>query len=953
MSSQLNINSIQKHTLLSLFLFLTGFLFSTHALAVPAYPHPVKYTLPDGTIITIQMKGDERINWAETMDGYSILASHDGFYEYAVPDAQGDMVLSGQRVSPIEQRDAGEKHFLEDVPRGLFFSDRQVEMMLEVWEMREEAASRGFPSTGDRTLIAILMETPDVPFQKTQEDFDALFNQTGYAYDGASGSLKDYYLENSYGQFDLTVDVVGPYTADHNMSHYGSTWNGARQLATEAVHLADPDVDYTDYDNNDNGWVDGIYMIFAGYGEEAGGGPNTIWSHAWSIDPVQLDGVWISRYACSPELRGNSGTNITRIGVIGHEFGHVLGAPDYYDTDGEGSGGSFTGTGSWDMMAGGTWNNGGATPAHHNAYTKVYTYGWATPHTLNKPDTITMLNSIENNDHFYRMNTDTPGEYYLLENRHHIGFDSHIPGEGMIIYHVHKEVATSGNSVNVGHPQKMYPVCAGANFDPSGPPWSYGIINSDQTPFPGSTSQTSFTDVSSPSSISWAGDNTQKPITSISHDADNQTVTFFFMEDADTSFDWVHRDDGIHEGNVGIGGGGIYQIAHRYEPEELAPYEGFQINRLRLYMGNEPTQAALKIWQGESQDSLVEFVHQEFTPEEHTWVEIDLEEPHLIDTGKELWVGVEYDDPGEGVFTASRDVVTDHDGKGNLLRMDVEDPEAWVFLSDYDISGDWNLQARLGLSDHLMVQFAATGSHGSISAYANGQEINPGDAITPGTELLFQAHPEEGHEVTGWTKNGEPVEGHLADSLHLPDLTTNLDVTVAFDVTRHVVDFFVDGDHGALTAHAGQAELTPGDEVAEGEDIVFTAHPEAGFRIKAWYADGAVVEGHLDEVYEHTHLDDDITMSVAFEEAVSAGDISTADVSVYPNPAGNHVKIRADQVIRNIRLINMDGHTVHEANPDARDAGIALRGMPSGVYILRLSLDEKTVIKRLQVTGEG
>jgi len=272
MSHHYYTNNTPHHLLFFILLFFLSLLHTPPASAVPAYPHPVEYTQPDGRVITIQLKGDERINWAETPDGYTILANRDGFYEYAGLDEAGDLVLSGRRVSPVTTRDQEERRFLEQLDRGLFFSDRQVDMMREVWKMREEAAARSFPSTGEQTLIAILMETADVPFQKTQEDFDALFNQIGYSFDGASGSVKEYYLENSYGLFDLSVDVAGPYTAEHDMAHYGATWSGARQLATEAVHLADPDVDYADYDNSGNGWVDGVYMIFAGYGEEAGGG---------------------------------------------------------------------------------------------------------------------------------------------------------------------------------------------------------------------------------------------------------------------------------------------------------------------------------------------------------------------------------------------------------------------------------------------------------------------------------------------------------------------------------------------------------------------------------------------------------------------------------------------------------------------------------------------------------
>jgi M6 family metalloprotease-like protein len=766
--------------------FLAG---SGNAIAVPAWPHPIEYTQPNGSVITILLKGDEKVNWAVTPDGYTILVTKEGYYEYAIHDEHGDMVFSGIRVSETDNRSTDEIDLLIRAPKDLFFSERQVEMMLSVWEMREkEMGLRSFPVSGDRTMLCILMQTPDKPFTKTQEEFDALLNQLNYSIGGATGSVKDYYLQNSYGQFNLTVDVVGPYTAQNNMAYYGSTWGGARQLATEAVHLANQDVNYADYDNSGNGQVDGFYMIFSGYGEEAGGGSNTIWSHAWSIEPVQLDGVWISRYACSPELRGNSGSNITRIGVVGHELGHVFGAPDYYDTDGSGSGGSYPGTGSWDMMAGGTWNNGGATPAHHNAYTKVYIYNWAEATILNKPGSHTLEHAAVHSDSFYRINTNTPGEYYVLENRHRVGFDSSIPGQGLIIYHVHREVAISGNSINVGHPQKMYPVCAGAHYDPSGPPWSYGDINTNKTPFPGTNNQTFFLDYSTPSMLSWAGQDTNKPITNIARDNTNQTVSFDFLEDVEEVSDWMHWDDGMHNNAVGLGSEGIYQIAVRFLPEDLHHYEMFSISSIRLYVNNPPSGAAIKVWQGESQESLEEIAHKEFDTPSGDWIEVSLDLPILINNDLELWIGVEYDDPGQGVFPASIDHETSYDGKGNMIRMDIDDHESWVPLSDYNLIGDWNIQARLILGEFNTVTYSVTDGGGMLAAKVNDIAINSGDAIPAGETIVFTASPHRDFIISEWSLNGQVIEEHMEHNYVLDHLEGDVDLTVSFTSTVDVSD---------------------------------------------------------------------------------------------------------------------------------------------------------------------
>jgi M6 family metalloprotease-like protein len=534
-----NSTSLSIRSLFAVIAFSLLIIFiSISTYAVPAYPNPIQYSQPDGSEITILLKGDEKIKWAQTPDGYSILISNEGYYEYGTINSKGDLIPSGVRVSELNDRTNSEVAFLKSLKKNLFYSPSQVSIMKQIWDIndKEAANAKAFPTTGNRKLICILIGFSDLTFSKTQAEFNALFNLVGYNVGGATGSVKDYYLENSYGQFNLTVDVAGPYTASQNMVYYGGNNTSGndsnpRALAAEAINLANPDVNFADYDNDNDGAVDGVYIIYAGYGEEAGGGnnPNAIWAHAWNLSPsLNLDGKIISKYSCSAELRGNSGSSLTRIGVICHEFGHVLGAPDYYDTN-YSTGGQYDGTGKWDMMAGGSWNNSGATPAHHNAFTKVQYFNWASAQLLTDPTTITLSNSAENSNSFYRINTTTANEYFIIENRQKHKFDAYIPGSGMIIYHVHSGVFSVGNSINATHPQRMYPVCANAGTDPSSEASSYGTINSEGTPFPGSGNVASFTDFTLPSSKSWAGVNTGKPITNIIRDAIAKTVTFDFI----------------------------------------------------------------------------------------------------------------------------------------------------------------------------------------------------------------------------------------------------------------------------------------------------------------------------------------------------------------------------------------------------------------------------------------
>jgi M6 family metalloprotease-like protein len=497
------------------FLFITLIinLFS-QTFAVPAYPYPVVFTQPNGEQVTIIMQGDEFVKFAQTLDGYTLLYNDEGYFCYAQRNTQGDIERSAFYAEEIPKRSAEVNTLLANTPKELRFSREQISLYQQFRNVIEqENRNRADNTTGVRKLLTILMEYPDKPFKKTQEDFDNLFNQVKYTEYGANGSVKDFFLECSYNKLDMQTTVVGPFTAKKNWAYYGGDFGEARELATEAVYAAaDFGIDFSEFAFN--GEVPSFYMIFAGNGEEAGGGTNSIWSHAWSINPVYFNGVKVSSYACSPEHRGAGGSAITRIGVICHEFGHSLGAPDYYDTN-YGTDGSYDGTGTWDLQASGSWNDDGRTPAPPNPRSKIYTYGWATAIELDSAQTVTIPSARIYDNAYFRINTQTPNEYFILENKIRGGFDNHIPGVNMLIYHC----AANTNGMNTTSPQKFYPVAANAPVDlpASGANCKadYGNINSGQCTWPGNTGKTEFTDTTIPAMISWNRKPTNLPMTNI------------------------------------------------------------------------------------------------------------------------------------------------------------------------------------------------------------------------------------------------------------------------------------------------------------------------------------------------------------------------------------------------------------------------------------------------------
>lgn len=510
--------------------------------AVTAYPGTIKFKQPGGNFLQIHLFGDERFNWGETLDGYSLVHNETGAFVYATLDENGDMVPSSFIATEIGERPAEAVAFLEITPKHLRYSDQQRRLYFQLWEAMNNARNQMDKSTdkatrpvtiGTSTFLAILVNFSDKTFVNTNTNIDKLFNQVNYSTFRVKGSVHDYYYENSYGQMSVHFDIVGPYNLSRNIAYYGNTNGGSQAFAREAINLAISNgVDLSRYDNNGDHKVDAIHILFAGYGEEDTGNQDCIWSHKGTISvPITNNGVTALSYSCSPELR--SGGSLTNVGVICHELGHVFGAPDYYDTDNNGgSSGTngYQGNGTWDIMSSGSWNGtiSGNQPAHHNPYTKCYIYGWATPKEITAAAKSYVLHSADKDSaSFYKLNTTTNGEYYLLENRQKTGFDGSLPGHGMIIYHVHAAFDPSSQQNNVTHPQKFYPVCAGTSFQyPQTDRSTYGTISGSACPYPGTGRNTSFTDNSSPWARSWAKNNTGKPITNITENVNAGTISF-------------------------------------------------------------------------------------------------------------------------------------------------------------------------------------------------------------------------------------------------------------------------------------------------------------------------------------------------------------------------------------------------------------------------------------------
>ena len=397
---------------------------------------------------------------------------------------------------------------------------KEIDSLAQVEELSVPASNTRASSNisltkGNQKVLCILMEFPDRSFTKTKADFQNMWNQTGYNVEGSMGSVKDFYYENSYGQMNVTATVVGPYMAEHNSSYYATNGpehiyqSNVRTLVREAIKAAKNDIQFANFDINGDNLVDAIHIVHAGYAQNVNLNIGLIWPHQGAL----ITAVWQNNYKAkeyfiTSELAEDSGTKIAPIGAVCHEYGHQLGAPDYYGEN------NFIGTGDWDVMGSGSWNgpsNGsGRCPAHHNPYTKAYIFDWATPTVINSSvsNATYTLTPVHNTHCIYRINTSTSNEFFLLENKRSVAntFNHKVPSPGgLLIYHIHADIedAIDHQNVNGSHPQKCYIVCANATTNPTSDPASYGSMGIECAyPY---NSNTSFTSTSIPSATSWAG----------------------------------------------------------------------------------------------------------------------------------------------------------------------------------------------------------------------------------------------------------------------------------------------------------------------------------------------------------------------------------------------------------------------------------------------------------------
>lgn len=490
-------NSISVAATMLQMVLLAVVLLATNPLtAAPVRQLPKKVLQPDGQEITIVQQGDEWCHWVTDLEGRLRIKDDKGYYQTA-----SEFQIAEWKEMQELGRKRQQTYFSHKKSRAAFLP--QTRAVGEEWDFSSQNHLCDMPTKGKLNEIVILVEFPDCQFSDSIDQnsyYQDFLMKKGFDDLNSNGSVHDYFYENSMGVFDPQFEVFGPVMMSRPLTYYGENNKGQndkhpQEMVIEACNLIDDKVDFCKFDNNNDGYIDVVHIIYAGEGENSypTEHPEYIWPHAWSItsaihQDIYFDGRQLDDYVCTCEIFDNQKDGI---GTFCHEFSHALGLPDVYNSQG----GATVG-GEYDVMDSGLYLGGSTTgaskegrcPCAMSAYER-YELGWLTPELLigNKyngvvyshKDTIPIDDHLSNIVTVYdtvpyfaqdtlpcltssnqalvlpvKSETNDPrdGEYFLFENRQMTGWDTYIPAHGMLVWHIdYQESAWRNNQVNTSH----------------------------------------------------------------------------------------------------------------------------------------------------------------------------------------------------------------------------------------------------------------------------------------------------------------------------------------------------------------------------------------------------------------------------------------------------------------------------------------------------------------------
>jgi immune inhibitor A len=830
----------------------------------------------------------------------------------------------------------------------------------------EATSATGFQTTGVMSATVLAIDFDDNVASTTLSHYDdMLFDPDGYS-DTITKSMRSYYGEVSYGGLDVTGEVYGKarsqpsewvdwirapkryswYTAGDN--GFGRYPRNAQRLTEDAVAAADPYVDFSAFTTRQTtqGGVSGtfvsaLFVVHAGPGAEVTGSKNDIWSHAWvTSEPILTDdGVYVYRYIMMAED--------SPMGTFGHEFGHTLGLPDLYDYDG-----SSAGIGAWGMMAYGTWNDDGLTPAHMSAWSKVQA-GWVSP-TLVSDTTTVDVAQVEDSPAVYQLWTADGGtnpEYFLVENRQRVLFDAALPGDGLLIWHVDDTVENNDDETHYRVALEQADGLLDLENNTNG--------GDGGDPFPGTKDNTTFDDTSDPNSKIYDGSPSGVAVTSIGDSSTTMSATMTAGGDLPPGVTITNPADGATVS------GAVNVTAEASDDDGVTQVEFFVDGSSVGVDTTDPYEASWDTTATDDGDHTITATATDTsdqTASDTIGVLVDnVNDPPVADAGPDQTV-VDSDD--DGVESVTLDASAGGSIAFGAASSAHTDPDASTLSWNHTTSG----------SNRVMVVGVTTRNNVSVASITYGGESLTRirrDAKDPdvGTELWVLIAPPEGTYTveltadtsttieagaTTWTGVGQTLETALgtdAGSTGL-GLTASVDVSssggeIVVDVvgTQHKDATVTVGDGqtqrwnevgtagvGAASSEPGASTVTMSWGLAKEESWAISAvallpaggsyDPDGTITSYNWdFGDGETGSGenvtHSFSVGSHT-----VTLTVTDDDGATDSDTVLVTVEEYQQPETMHVGDLDGNAINNGRTWTAEVTiSVHDANHgDVADA---------------------------------
>ena len=531
-------------------LILTAIIMTAVTHAMPALKIWQTFTQSDGTTIKVMLCGDETMHYYVTEDMVPLVRAKNGDFCYAA--ASGfNVVSTGILAHEAPQRSIQERSVMcktEQLHEAMNWkrqsmSQYRAQRLANTQRLAQQKRANEVPEeTIKRKGLVIMVSFSDTDYssEDAHQIWNDLLNKEGYSEHNANGCVADYFRDQSNGQLDLSFDLVGPYKMPKTQHYYGSTCEGEEnkwddynvgEMVVEACKLADEEVNFADYDWDGDGYVEQVFVLYAGTtAARIGNSQELIWPHEWVLGGypdylkgLKLDGVTVWTYATSSELL-NKDTDLTPpilsgLGTFCHEFSHCLGLPDLYSTNG--TDGQLLG--SWNVMDSGGYNNMGWNPPNYTAYERELC-GWGKVPELNGPCSIEM-GTLDATRDAYKIVSDredgSTDECYLLEVRAEDGWDNATAGSGLLVYHIdYDKNIWNLNKVNNDYTKPLFTLFSADN--------SKSVSANNPYPF---KQNDSLTNTSYPRAIVYH-ETTQgnkfmnKPITNIKFDGEKATFDF-------------------------------------------------------------------------------------------------------------------------------------------------------------------------------------------------------------------------------------------------------------------------------------------------------------------------------------------------------------------------------------------------------------------------------------------